>query len=241
MKSAVRQSSPINRSKTPLIDAWSTEVRIEAGGVNLEGELSLPRLAQGIVLFAHDQGGRQSLYHQMIARAFRTFGIGTLLVDLLTPEEERNDLYLSDLRYDVGLLAERLVDTSHWLEESESWIREQARPETLRQGYFSVSIGGGAALVAAAVLGESLGAVVLCGGRPDLAGAALAEVKSPSLLIVGGHDQTTLALNLEAYDALNCEKQMNIVSGAPHLPGASSALDEASQLAAGWFRRYLQP
>jgi putative phosphoribosyl transferase len=138
------------------------------------------------------------------------------------------------------MLAERLVDASRWLEESESWIRDQAQPEHLRPGFFGASTGGGAALVAAAVLGERVGAVVSRGGRPDLAGPALAEVKVPTLLIVGGRDEPVIALNQEAYAQLRCERELKIIPGATHLFEEPGALDEVARLAAEWFRRHLE-
>jgi putative phosphoribosyl transferase len=230
------------KTKTQPVDGWSAEVYIPAGGITLRGELSLPVKARGVVLFAQgDDSRRHSPGSQWVARVIRSFGIGTLLVDLLTMEENGVDAYSRHMRFDIGLLAERLVDAGNWLKESAEWIGDQAHPEHLRMGYFGASIGGGAALVAAAVLGDRVGAVVSSGGRPDLAGAALVEVRSPTMLIVGGRDETVLVLNFESYSKMDCEKDMQIVSGATHMLEEPDALSETARLAAGWFWRHLQP
>jgi putative phosphoribosyl transferase len=231
----------MSMAKRELVGAWAMDVHIPTGGVRLDGELVLPEGAQGVVLFAHGSGSsRHSPRNQHVAGVIRAFGIGTLLFDLLTPEEERLDIRTRQLRFDIRLLAERLVGATRWLGESAEWIGEQGRPEHLRPGYFGASTGGGAALVAAAALGNSVGAVVSRGGRPDLAGAsALAEVKSPVLLIVGGRDEPVIRLNEEAYAELNCEKELKIVPGATHLFEEPGTLDEVARLAAEWFRRHL--
>src|SRR5438093_7829801 len=151
------------------------DVQIRSGTVLLQGELSVPAGAQGVVLFAHGSGSsRHSPRNQFVARTIREAGVGTLLFDLLTKEEEGIDAHTRHLRFDIGLLAQRLVDATYWLKGDLSH---------LSVGFFGASTGGGAALVAAAALGESVGAVVSRGGRPDLAGDALPDVKSPTLLI----------------------------------------------------------
>jgi len=210
------------------------EVRIAAGSVILTGELLVPPEATGIVLFAHGSGSsRFSPRNQHVARVIREAGVGTLLFDLLTREEEAIDMLTRRLRFDISLLARRLVDVTNWL------ARE---PETsrLRPGYFGSSTGGGAALVAAAALGEKVGAVVSRGGRPDLAGGALPLVQAPTLLIVGGLDYQVIEMNEEALAELRCEKRLEIVPGATHLFEEPGTLALVAHLAAEWFKEHLQ-
>jgi putative phosphoribosyl transferase len=216
--------------------AQSQGVYIPSGQATLEGELSVPVGAQGVVLFAHGSGSsRHSPRNQFVARTIREAGVGTLLFDLLTREEEAVDLRTRHLRFDIGMLARRLVDATNWLKR-ESDLRH------LRVGYFGSSTGGGAALVAAAELGDGVGAVVSRGGRPDLAGSdALQRVKSPTLLIVGGYDGPVIEMNEEAYAWLRCEKELKIVPGATHLFEEPGALEEVARLAARWFQEHLQP
>src|SRR2546425_8846689 len=159
--------------------AQAKSVHIGSGDVQLEGDLNIPDGAEGVVLFAHGSGSsRHSPRNQFVARTIREAGVSTLLFDLLTPEEEAVDIHTRHLRFDIGLLAERLVDATNW-------IKRQSETTNLGIGYFGSSTGGGAALVAAAELGEEIGAVVSRGGRPDLAGAALPQVTCPTLLIDG--------------------------------------------------------
>jgi putative phosphoribosyl transferase len=232
----------MKKAITPQVSDWSADVRVPAGGVTLNGELILPQGARGVVIFAHGSGSsRHSPRNQFVARILRASGVGTLLFDLLTTEEESVDEFTRHLRFEIGLLAERLVDATRWLSEEGGRIIEQARPDHLRPGYFGASTGGGAALVAAASLGEQVGAVVSRGGRPDLAGPALVQVQSPTLLIVGGLDEPVIALNQKAYDMLRCEKRVEIVPGATHLFDEPGTLDEVALLAAEWFKRHLQP
>lgn len=210
----------------------STEL-IPSGQITLEGELNVPARATGVVLFAHGSGSsRHSPRNQFVARTIREAGIGTLLFDLLTREEEAVDISTRHLRFDIGLLAERLIDASNW-------IKRKADTSHLRIGYFGASTGGGAALVAAAELAEDVGAVVSRGGRPDLAGDALPKVKSPTLLIVGGFDYPVIRMNEDAYRQLRCEKELKIVPGATHLFEEPGALEEVAHLAAEWFQRHL--
>jgi len=211
------------------------EVQIPAGSATLEGELVVPPNPTGIVLFAHGSGSsRHSPRNQYVARIIREAGVGTLLFDLLTREEESVDLATRHLRFDIDLLARRLV-------EATAWVQKQDDTHHLRAGYFGASTGGGAALVAAAAVGEDVGAVVSRGGRPDLAGAALPGVASPTLLIVGGRDFGVIELNQEAYAQLRCKKELKIVPGATHLFEEPGALEEVARLAADWFRQHLQP
>jgi dienelactone hydrolase len=210
-------------------------VRVGAGGVTLDGDLAVPEGAVGVVLFAHGSGsGRQSPRNRLVARALREGKLATLLVDLLTPDEEAVDLRTRRLRFDIGLLAGRLVGATDWLE---------LEPETghLPVGYFGASTGGGAALVAAAERPGAVAAVVSRGGRPDLAGPALERVKAPTLLIVGGLDTPVIALNREALERLRCEKELAIVPGASHLFEEPGTLEQVARLARGWFVRQLAP
>ena len=215
-------------------NGYTLEARIPARSAMLEGEADVGEESRGIVLFAHGSGSsRHSPRNQFVARSLRDAGLATLLFDLLTREEEAVDLHTRHLRFDIGLLAERLVDASRWI---------RTRPETseLKIGYFGASTGGGAALVAAAELGDEVGAVVSRGGRPDLAADALARVESPTLLIVGGLDEAVIALNEEALARLRCEKELRIVPGATHLFEEHGALEEVARLAGEWFGRHLQ-
>jgi putative phosphoribosyl transferase len=210
-------------------------VRVAAGPVTLEGNLSLPERARGIVLFAHGSGSsRHSPRNRYVARVLNEAELATLLVDLLTPDEEAVDLRTAHLRFDIGLLAGRLVGVTDWLTQY---------PDTreLRIGYFGASTGAAAALVAAAQHPDAVGAIVSRGGRPDLAGPALARVRAPTLLIVGGNDFEVVELNRRALAPLRCEKQLEIVPGATHLFEEPGALEEVARLAREWFERYLTP
>jgi putative phosphoribosyl transferase len=209
------------------------QVTVPAGPVKLEGNLGVPRGARGVVLFAHGSGsGRNSPRNRYVAEVLREAGLATLLLDLLTPDEEEADLRTGHLRFDIGLLAERLTGAADWLMEN---------PDTrgLRIGYFGASTGAGAALVAAAERPEVVGAVVSRGGRPDLAGDALYRVKAPTLLIVGGNDVPVIRMNREALEKLRTEKRLEIIPGATHLFEEPGALEEVARLATGWFARYL--
>ncbi len=210
-----------------------SEVRIPSDGVQLQGELRLADGARSVVLFAHGSGSsRHSPRNQHVAEIIRHAGIGTLLFDLLTPEEETLDMRTGHLRFDIGLLERRLIDATRWLDTG-AGLADAA------VGYFGASTGGGAALVAAAELDERVGAVVSRGGRPDLAGAALARVSAPTLLIVGGLDNVVIGLNREAYERLSCRKELRIVAGATHLFEEPGTLDEVARLARVWFERWL--
>ncbi|MGC1887110.1 MAG: dienelactone hydrolase family protein [Stellaceae bacterium] len=208
-------------------------VRIAAGRVLLEGNLSLPEGACGIVLFAHGSGSsRFSQRNRHVAELLNREKLATLLVDLLSPEEEAVDLRTAELRFNIGLLAERLVGVTDWL-------ARQPDTRALRIGYFGASTGAAAALVAAAERPQIVRAVVSRGGRPDLAGPALARVEAPTLLIVGGNDTLVIELNRTALAQLRCEKRLVIVPGAMHLFEEPGALDEVARLAREWFERYL--
>jgi len=208
-------------------------VTVPVGDVALEGDLSVPRGARGVVLFAHGSGSsRHSPRNRYVAEALQEAGLATLLIDLLTPEEEAIDLRTQHLRFDIGLLAERLIGATDWLTQTPD-------SRDLKIGCFGASTGAAAALVAAAERPEVVGAVVSRGGRPDLAGAALTRVRPPTLLIVGGRDPAVIELNREALAMLRGEKQLVIVPGATHLFEESGALEKVAELAREWLGRYL--
>ena len=207
-------------------------VSVEADGVDLAGNLLLPRNARGIVVFAHGSGAsRFSSRNRYVAEVLRAGGMGTLLLDLLTREEEGVDDRTAQLRCDIDMLAKRLVGTV-------SWLREQRDAGHHSIGLFGASTGGGAALVAAAEIPDEVSAVVSRGGRPDLAGPALPPVTAPTLLIVGGEDTQVIALNRDAYSQLRCEKRMEIVRGATHLFEEPGTLEKVAELARDWFVTY---
>ncbi len=210
------------------------EVKIPRREAVLEGELSVPAGTEGLVLFVHGSGSsRHSPRNQLVAQALREAGIGTLLFDLLTREEEAVDWVTGHLRFNIRLLADRLIGATAWL-----WQAPGTRSFNI--GYFGASTGGGAALVAAAELGDRVSAVVSRGGRPDLAGEALPYVRAPTLLIVGGYDKPVIEMNRAAYAELRCPKELKIVPGATHLFEEPGTLEELARLAQEWFQRYLQ-
>jgi putative phosphoribosyl transferase len=226
--------APPPREDEVEIGAESVTLQIPAGEVTLTGDLEIPEKAQGLVLFAHGSGSsRRSPRNQAVAEVLRDAGVGTLLFDLLTPGEEAEDAYSGHLRFDIGLLSRRLAIVT---EE----IADDPHSKNLRFGYFGASTGGAAALRAAAALGSTIGAVVSRGGRPDLAGEALAHVKAPTLLIVGERDEDVLRLNEQAYEKLQCEKSLAVVPHATHLFQEPGALEEVARLAADWFRKHLK-
>jgi len=209
------------------------EVRILTSSVVLEGNLSLPDHAIALVLFAHGSGSsRQSPRNQFVARTLNNAGLGTLLFDLLTSEEELLDTRTAEIRFDIDLLAERLVQAT-------KWAKQQQAALALRIGYFGSSTGGSAALVAAAELTREVGAVVSRGGRPDLAGEALPKVQAPTLLIVGGEDDVVIELNEQARAKMQCEVMLEIVPGATHLFEEPGALEQVAKLASDWFRDHI--
>lgn len=208
-------------------------VHVSTGPVTLEGDLAIPEGARGIVLFAHGSGSsRKSPRNRLVADDLHRGGLGTLLIDLLTPEEEQVDLRTRHLRFDIGMLAERLVGAIDWL-------GEPPETRTLRVGLFGASTGGGAALVAAAERPEPVGAIVSRGGRPDLAGEALPRVQAPTLLIVGGRDLPVLAMNRDAQAQMRCETRLEVVPGASHLFEEPGTLEEVARLAREWLVRHL--
>lgn len=213
--------------------AAAESVRIPAGGALLDGDLIIPEGSSGLVVFAHGSGsGRHSPRNRAVAAALRESGLGTLLLDLLTPDEEIVDEETAELRFDIPLLAERLVGVTESL-------AGDPQAGDLPIGYFGASSGGGAALLAAAARPDLVQAVVSRGGRPDLAGEALSRVRAPTLLIVGGEDRPVLELNRAALDHIGAEKSLKVIPGATHLFPEPGALQEVARLAADWFRTHL--
>jgi pimeloyl-ACP methyl ester carboxylesterase len=211
------------------------EVQILSTGVRLEGNLSIPDGAKGILLFVHGSGSsRHSPRNQYVAQTLQEGGLATLLFDLLTPEEEKIDQRTRHLRFDIGLLARRTAGALEWLEL-------QPDVKEFKRGLFGSSTGAAAALIAAAELPEKVDAVVSRGGRPDLAGSDLSQVKAPTLLIVGAYDKTVILLNKEALALMppETEKQLVLVPGASHLFEESGTLEQAAQLARDWFQKHL--
>jgi putative phosphoribosyl transferase len=212
----------------------SENLVVSAGSVRLEGNLTVPAQPQAVVLFAHGSGSsRHSPRNRYVAQVLREAGLATLLIDLLTAEEEAVDARTAHLRFNIDLLAERLVEATDWLAQN---------PDTanLAIGYFGASTGAAAALVAAAQRPELIHAIVSRGGRPDLAGPVLSQVRAPTLLIVGGADVPVIALNRQALALLGArEKQLIVVPGATHLFEEPGALEEVARLASDWFTHHL--
>ncbi len=212
----------------------SLPVQIVAGDAVLQGDLRVPTDAHGIVLFAHGSGSsRHSPRNQHVAAILQQAGIATLLLDLLTADEEEIDLRTAELRFDIELLANRLLHASHW-------VGQQRYLADFAIGYFGASTGAAAALIAASKAPEKIAAVVSRGGRPDLAGPVLGTIRAPTLLVVGGEDHTVLELNRKAMSYLQCESRLEIVAGATHLFEEPGALDQVAQLAREWFEKYLR-
>jgi dienelactone hydrolase len=210
------------------------EVRIVAGEVTLNGNMVIPEGAQGIVLFAHGSGSsRFSPRNNYVAEILQKHKLATLLMDLLTEKEEQIDLLTRELRFDIPMLAERLVGAAEWL-------KKNPKTMNLQIGCFGSSTGAAAALIAAAKLPNDVKAVVSRGGRPDLAMEYLPKVKAPTLLIVGGHDEPVIGMNEEALQELLGEKKLEIVPGATHLFEEPGKLEEVAKLTAEWFARYLK-
>ena len=209
-------------------------VQVAAGKVTLEGSLCLPEGARGVVAFAHGSGSsRHSPRNRYVAQVLRNARLATLLFDLLTAEEEAEDIETAKLRFDIGLLARRLIAATDWL-------KENAETRKLGIGYFGASTGSAAALIAAVERPDIIAAIVSRGGRPDLAEKVLPRVKAPTLLIVGGHDFPVIKMNQAALAELNVEKELAIVPGATHLFEEPGALEEVARLAANWFSSHLK-
>lgn len=206
-------------------------IHVPAGKVRLEGALALPEGAEGVVLFAHGSGSsRHSPRNNFVAQVLRKAGLGTLLMDLLTRDEDID----YERRFDIDLLAERLLAATNWLKEDDDTMG-------MRIGYFGASTGAAAAIKAAVSMGDIIGAIVSRGGRPDLAMDAIDELETPILLIVGGRDDIVIELNRKAYNKTEAEKEMVIVPGATHLFEEPGTLEEVANLAARWFRQHLVP
>lgn len=208
-------------------------VHVPAGNVTLEGDLGIPDDAAGVVVFAHGSGSsRHSSRNRFVAHTLQDAGLATLLMDLLSAEEEAVDVRTREHRFDIPMLARRLQDAT-------SWLREQSSTRALDVGYFGASTGGGAALLAAANAPKDVGAVVSRGGRPDLAGPALARVVAPTLLIVGGDDTPVIEMNRDAMEQMSAEVKLEIVPGASHLFEEPGTLERVALLARDWFVRHL--
>ena len=217
----------------PRVDARFEDVEIQLDGVVLHGDLATPPGAEALVLFAHGSGSsRFSSRNRAVASALQQAGLATLLIDLLTSEEERRDAVTGMYRFDIRLLAERVAFIGDWAARApRSW------PGGI--GYFGASTGAAAALLAAAQHPEHVGAVVSRGGRPDLAGAALREVRAPTLLIVGGADAGVIDLNRDAFAQLRCPATLEVIPGATHLFEEPGALERVARLARRWFLHHL--
>lgn len=208
-------------------------VTVRVAEVDLEGYLSIPTGATGVVVFAHGSGSsRHSPRNRYVADVLNEGGLATLLIDLLNADEQEVDLQTAQLRFDIPFLAHRLVSITQWL-------REQPQVSRLKVGYFGASTGAGAALVAAAELPGGIGAIVSRGGRPDLAGAALGRVEAATLAIVGSRDEQVLELNRQALARMHAVKELKIVPGASHLFEEPGTLEEVARLARAWFSNKL--
>jgi putative phosphoribosyl transferase len=207
---------------------------VEIPPAGLSGDMMIPAGAEAMIVFAHGSGSsRHSSRNRYVARVLQQGGFGTLLMDLLTAEEEEADLRTGHLRFDIPLLARRLVNATDWLAQNSD-------TNMLLVGYFGASTGAGAALVAAAERPDAVGAVVSRGGRPDLAGPALPQVQAPTLLIVGGYDEQVIALNRRAQAQLRNQNRLDIVPRATHLFEEPGTLERVADVALSWFERYLK-
>ena len=211
-----------------------TVVRIPVGSVVVEGNLAVPSGAKGVVLFAHGSGSsRFSPRNQYVAKQFNKARIGTLLFDLLTNEEDQEDIETAEYRFNINLLAERLIGATEWL-------NKDLDTKNIVFGYFGASTGAAAALIAAAKLPNDVAAVVSRGGRPDLAANYLPRVVAPTLLLVGGLDTVVIELNRQAMEQMSAEKKLIIIPGATHLFEEPGKLEEVAKLSTDWFLRYLR-
>ncbi len=211
----------------------SKEITISINNKNINGNMEIPAAAEGIVLFAHGSGSsRFSSRNRYVAKILNENNLGTLLFDLLTEEEEKVDIYTAEYRFNIRLLAERLIIVTDWLLKDKS-------TNGLKVGYFGASTGAAAALIAAAKKSDIIFAVVSRGGRPDLAMESLPEVKAPTLLIVGGEDFQVIELNETALRMINAKKKLEIIPGATHLFEEQGALEKVAALSAKWFIKNL--
>ena len=211
-----------------------TDLKIPVGKVVVEGNLIIPSGAKGVVLFAHGSGsGRFSPRNQYVAKEFSKAKIGTLLFDLLTSKEEEQDIFTAEYRFNIDLLATRLIGATEWL-------RKDLREKRYAFGYFGASTGAAAALIAAAKLPNDISAVVSRGGRPDLAAGYLQQVVAPTLLLVGGLDTEVIKLNRQAMAQMTAEKKLVIIPGATHLFEEPGKLEEVAKASKDWFLNYLK-
>ncbi len=210
------------------------DLKIPVGEVVIEGTLTLPPAVKGVVLFAHGSGSsRFSTRNQYVAKEFNKAAIGTLLFDLLTQEEEETDIVTAEYRFNIPLLADRLIGATEWL-------RNDPKTKRLAFGYFGASTGAAAALIAAAKLPNEISAVISRGGRPDLAGKYLSNVVTPTLLIVGGLDIEVIELNRQAMNQMKSEKKIVIIPDATHLFEEQGTLEEVAKVSIDWFLKYLR-
>ncbi len=210
------------------------DIKIPVGEVVIEGTLAIPPSANGVVLFAHGSGSsRFSTRNQYVAKEFDKAAIGTLLFDLLTQEEEETDIVTAEYRFNIPLLADRLIGATEWL-------KNDPKTKRLSFGYFGASTGAAAALIAAAKLPNEISAVISRGGRPDLAGKYLSNVMAPTLLIVGGLDTEVIELNRQAMNQINVKKKIVIIPGATHLFEEQGTLEEVAKVSIDWFLKYLR-
>jgi len=217
--------------KTTLQPVTELDITIPLELLELKGDLVVPESANGLVLFAHGSGSsRKSSRNRFVAEILHENGIGTLLFDLLTISEEKQDVLTAEFRFNINLLSERLIRVTNWMIQQFGAVQ---------LGYFGASTGAAAALNAAAFFGERIGAVVSRGGRPDLAGSNLRKVQSPTLLIVGGRDNQVIQLNEQAFAELVCVRKLELVPGATHLFEEPGTLQQAAKLASAWFKTSL--
>jgi putative phosphoribosyl transferase len=222
-------------NRTSDINAQECLVSLTVGSITVKGNLEIPKDAQGVVLFARSSGSSQnSSRDRYIAQALHQARLATLIVDLLTPQEEAIDRRMRHLHYDLGLLAERLVGATDWLLQNPA-------TQNLKIGYLGTSTDSGAAMLAALERPTTIGAIVSCDGRPDLAGSALSRVQAPTLFIVGEDNLPAVAMNQAALMQLHTEKQIELIPGATHEFEESGALEEVARLVTQWFERYLTP
>ena len=216
------------------MSSLESAIKIPVGNVEVEGNLFLPQGAKGIVVFAHGSGSsRFSPRNQYVAKEINKANIGTLLFDLLTPAEEEEDELTGEHRFDIALLAQRLIGVTEWL-------RNDPSTANYKLGYFGASTGAAAALIAATKLPEAVSAVVSRGGRPDLAGEYLSQVKAPTLLLVGGWDEEVLELNRQAQSQMTNINKLVVIHGATHLFEEPGKLAEVARFATDWFNQYLK-
>jgi dienelactone hydrolase len=217
------------------LDVAERNVLIDAGGVALHGDLAVPHGAHGLVVFAHGSGSsRHSSRNRYVAEELRQGNLGTLLMDLLTPAEEQVDVHTRHIRFDIGLLADRLIGAMRWLDTQDD-------TRGLAVGLFGASTGAGASLVAAARRPDRVDAVVSRGGRPDLAAEELSHVRAPTLLIVGGRDSVVIELNKQAMGQMKAPVRLEIVPSATHLFEEPGTLEQVAHIAREWFVQYLSP